>query len=87
MRPSPSSRTIATQKFKSTIGYRLPGGGGWCHPQTVFPELLENAKSQRAELAAMLLYIQGGPDDILKILGQVRSLTYDVILKPLHGPR
>ena len=38
-------------------------------------------------LAGMLLYIQGGLDDILKFSGHVRSLTYDVIIKPLHGPK
>ena len=59
------------------------GGGGTPNPQTVFPELPANAQSQQAELWTLLLYIQGGPDDIFKISGQVRSLTYD--LWPLHG--
>ena len=63
------------------INPRRPrGGGATPNPQTVFPELPENAQSQQAEILALLLYIQGGPDDILKISGQVRSLTYDVIL-------
>ena len=54
-----------------------------------FPELLENAQSQRAELPAMQLYIESGPVDILKKKKSVlvRSLTYDVILQPLHGPK
>ena len=60
----------------------LAGRGGVCHPkpQTVFPELPENAQSQQAEILALLLYIPGGPDGILKNSGQVRLLTYDVIL-------
>ena len=44
--------------------------GGWCHPpQTVFPELLENGGAERRQNLAMLPYIQGGPDDVLKIFG------------------
>ena len=38
-------------------------------PQTVFPELLENGGAQRRQILAMLPYIQGGPDDVLKIFG------------------
>ena len=59
--------------------------GGVPPPQTVFPELLENGGAQRRQILAILLCIQGGPTDIKKFSGQVMSLTYDVILKPLHG--
>ena len=39
-------------------------------PRRFFPELLKkNAQSQRAEIPAMLLYIQGGPDNIFTISG------------------
>ena len=31
--------------------------------------VLENAQSQQAEIPAMLLCIQDGPDDVLKIFG------------------
>ena len=61
----------------ANINPRRPRGGGWCHPpQTVFPELLENGGAQRRRFLAMLPYIQGGPDDVLKIFrsGQVTDL-------------
>ena len=69
--------SILTFDLKLTLA-----GRGGCHPKppTVFPELPENAQSQQAEIFALLLYIPGGPDGILKNSGQVRSLTYDVIL-------
>ena len=50
--------------------------GWYSAPDGSFPELLKNTLSQRAEILAMLLYIQGGPDEILKFgSGQVTNLT------------
>ena len=55
----------------------LAGRGGLVPPpQTVFPELPEYGGAQRRRFRAMLPYIQGGPDDVLKIFrsGQVTDL-------------
>ena len=41
--------------------------------KTGFPELLENAQSQRADILAMDLNIQGRPDGIWKIFGSDQS--------------
>ena len=60
-------------------------------PDGFFSSLLciENMLSQGAEIFGILLYIQGGPYDTLNISrsGQIRLLTDDVIIKPLHGPQ
>ena len=52
------------------------GGGVGATPPDGFPERLKNGGAQRRRFRAMLPYIQGGPDDVLKIFrsGQVTDL-------------
>ena len=55
------------QRWDVSFNPRHTRGGG--APRMVFPELLKNGGAQRRQILAMLLYIQGGPDDVLKIFG------------------
>ena len=64
----------------------IRGGLVSCHPQTVFARLLENAYGWEAEIWAVYSSKPdlGAPE---LFSGQVRSLTCDVILWPLHGQK
>ena len=53
-----------THTRHSALTLVIPGGG--VPPPDGFPELLENAQSQPAEIPAMLLCIQGGPDHVFE---------------------